>query len=345
MSILAAKNTLLYQLKGRPMSLHRDMSNVQCKDVAQAVKEVVPTAGQATPEIEALKFYLLNHAVAIVRQRVDMNQPLGKYLPILEMYNDQLSPASVRMLYYILIICVRETRHLKNSSVMKPKIATLYGSAASSFIASVPDDSSAAMQRFQNHPPACTIGQLVGAMKEAFYKGSWAGGYGGKAWGDVNSCLLDFVAGKFSAEMMMDIAFTLCHNGGPIFNKGMLYTSYHPQTLLKILDVQRAGMIPQLVGNKELGVQFQTPEINDLYKKLSGIIGDEFTGYVDWKAVKSLGAKGTYTAELSQQIATHGVVDSKELAQIKAEGHKPSGKMFEVMANLQVPIIKLQRAA
>ena len=91
-----------------------------------------------------------------------------------------------------------------------------------------------------------TIGKFCEALAWQFYHCKWAGGYGGKKWGVVTDCLVRFVKGEFSAEMMMDTVWTLSHNSGPIFNKGQFYGMYG-HNLYRILDVQRSGQVPEAV--------------------------------------------------------------------------------------------------
>jgi hypothetical protein len=345
MSLLAPKDTLAYQLGGRPMFIKRVLSDVPASEVAKSLKVFMSSAHEVMPEREALAFYMLNHAVAEVRARVDMNAPLGKYLPILERYN-KLAYASTRMFYYILIICVRETRHLHNAETWKQNIVPLYGQAAANWVASIPDDASSAMKIFYGNPPAATVGQCVDAMHYAFKKGKWSGGFGGKAWADVNDAICKFTHGEFSAEMMMDIAFTLCHNGGPIFNKGMLYTHYNNAELLKILDVQRAGQIPQLIVSGQVSPHYLDHELISDYKMCVDILGDCFTGPVDWKQVMALGAKGNYSKFVtgSAPAAAKGFAP-KVKSPIKSPMGKKKEGVFSVMPGVEVPIIKHKRAA
>lgn len=341
MSLLAPKDTLAYQFGARPMFIKRVLSDVPCSNVAVSLKNFMQSATPINPEIEALQFYMLNHAVAEVRARMDMYEPLGKYLPILEAFN-KLSYASTRMFYYILIICVRETRHLHNEATMKPKLAAKYGHAAAEFVASIPDDPSVAMQHFYGSPPKCTVGQAVDAMRDAFYQGSWSSGFGGKKWGVVNDAICKFTHGEFSAEMMMDIAFTLAHNGGPIFNKGMLYTHYNSTELLKILDVQRGGMIPQLIASGQIDAKFKTKAVMQDYQLCLDILGDCFAGPVDWAKVQSLGAKGHYT---NMPAAGHKkTVKATAFGKTIAKTAKDPN-VFHVMPGLDVPIIKRPKAA
>jgi hypothetical protein len=121
------------------------------------------------------------------------------------------------------------------------------------------------------------------------------------------------VWGRISAEMFLDTGFTLCHNGGPIFNKGMLYHHANKAELERILDVQRAGQIPQLVASK--GTKFVTAPLSAYQSKMRELLGGEFDGYVDWFLVESLGSLGKYPTEKAQQAAKHGKPGSSVIAE------------------------------
>jgi hypothetical protein len=102
---------------------------------------------------------------------------------------------------------------------------------------------------------------------------------------------------------MLDTVWTLVHNGGPIFNKGMLYGCYDGDALQQVLDVQRAGMMPRLVlaptGN---GLVSAEKFVNDGAKKFAQAVAEKLgdssdfrSEPVDWKQVKALGAVGSYS--------------------------------------------------
>ena len=65
------------------------------------------------------------------------------------------------------------------------------------------------------------------------------------------------LTGTTSMEMLVDTGYTLAHNGGPIFNKGMMYTHYDSH-FLTILDLQRAGQMLDLLTGTNLHVLSHT---------------------------------------------------------------------------------------
>lgn len=321
------QDTLAFQLS-RPALVPRDMSEAWTPSVGAACKQFRETSpayylgviskedSKGSPENDAIVFYMLNHASAVVRQRVGLYDPLGPYLPIMEEYNKVLAVRTLRMFFYLLLICTRESRHRGNSndSVVMNKLRATYGDSIADFNNSIRGiGSEPAANSFCVNPPKATLGSYTKFLSDVFYQGSYSGGYGGKAWGKVADVLRDFVHGKLSAEMMMDTAFTLCHNNGPIFNKGMLFSSYGPE-IYKILDVQRAGMIPQYVASKKVAAG--VTEQSSVWTLCYHALGDCFKGHVDWYAVEKLGALKTYTSEKAEQVKLYGVPDGTQAQKI-----------------------------
>lgn len=338
MKVSLKQDSLAYQFGVRPSVLCRD---VGAQPVPAAVaslnsfmesgfsvgsvmspSKVVEYAMKGNPEVDAIVFYMMNHAVSMIRQKKHPYESLGECLPVVEEYHNMLAVRSARMFFYLLLICTRESRHNKMSTtdtVMKG-LATKYGSAVIQFWSSIRSTSSStAADALRNSPPNVTLGAYTSFLSDIFYQGTYSGGYGGKAWGKVADVLRDFVHGKLSAEMMLDTSFTLCHNNGPIFNKGMLFENYSHH-IYKILDVQRSGQIPQLVGNNESNWS-NNAEVKRLYEMCSKVIGPAFGGYVDWFLVEELGAMHSYASEKATQQTKYGY-PSKFKAKLEAEKAK-----------------------
>lgn len=362
------KNTLAYQLGVRPLvqptyrgSIDLPLVVTQLKTFYQKpmVKDSLGIdcvdAMMGTPEVDALMFYSLNHAVSIVRSRVGWHEPLDKYEEILETYHRELAVRSTRMFYYLLLICTRESRHERNEMGSKfwTGMKEKHGANIASFQSNIRGKGSMeAADYFMAKPPSVAIGAYTQYLVDSFYKGSYHSAYGGKAWGAIADCLHAYVTGVYSAEMMMDTAFTLCHNNGPIFNKGMLYQTYG-HDIYKILDVQRSGQIPAFINT--WNSNFVHGRVKQVYKNTADIIGEDFGGYVDWYQVEALGALKSYKVEQKAQVAEHGAPKNlkafmeaeqakKALALAKAleaeqkEIAKKNSVMFEVMPKIYVEI-------
>lgn len=345
MSFSLEKDTLGYQLKGRPGTMYRDMTAVKCHRIAQSYetfRETYKHDLSPNPEHDAIWFYMTNHAVAEVRSKFDNEEPLGEVKWVLDEYHRHLSHRATRMFLYCFLICTREARHVYDDDTMWNDMKAENGSSFMNFMSAIRGKSSdGAVQRFLSNPPNCTLGQMSAGLVWTFYNGSFSGGYGGSAWGKVADCLNSFVTGEYSAEMFMDTAFTLCHNNGPIFNKGMLYAC-HSHDLKKILDVQRSGQIPKMVSNTES--PYSTPEHREFCAKALQLLeSSDFSGYVDWFTVEALGSMGSYPQLKKSQIAAHGEPEShtkmKQAADKKLlqEEMKAAIKKAELEANwLQV---------
>lgn len=327
----APKNTLAYQLGARPLTRMIDFSHVMLPEVMGEFKDTL-TPERTYPEADALWFYMMNHAVSMVREKRDMLAPLGEYDWVLQEYHKQMSERAVRAFRYLILICAREARHVHGSMSDKLSMVPELGDVVKAHFKSNASSEDTASTHLQSKPPACTVGEYVIALKTIFYKGQWGGGYGGKAWGKVTDCLVEYVFGRYSAEMMLDTIWTLCHNNGPIFNKGMLYHMYKSLAINMILDVQRSGQIPQAIWEAQAGGQTSllktwiTPELFNMLKRLNvalpGLVPME-KPYVDWFLVESLG--GVHNWKDQQQVQTQKYGASADLEQLQ---HQESLKVL-----------------
>jgi len=205
-------------------------------------------------------------------------------------------------------ICSRESRHEHGASGLPSKIEAVGGPHMPAYykLFKSMGGSGGIPAHIVKNPPDSTVGQYSKSLVVGFHKGAFSGGYGGHKWGVVAECLDNFVHGVYSAEMMMDVGWTLCHNGGPIFNKGMQYTGYNHNELNMILDCQRSGQIPQLLASGKLKVDVPQ-ELTHLYGRCCALIpGFAGEGYVDWHKVKADGGLHNWTQFQLEQDSSHG---------------------------------------
>lgn len=59
-----------------------------------------------------------------------------------------------------------------------------------------------------------------------FFRKKFSSGYGGVPWAEIAEHALSFAEGKINAEIFLDKAMSLEHNGGNIFNKSFIYQDY-----------------------------------------------------------------------------------------------------------------------
>ncbi len=307
MNTTTDKDTIEF-MRQRPHARARDLSKVPCTTIAQAMQERIgKTIAQTLvkPEPRAVQFYLFNHAASILEERYGPKEPLPpKPWQLFEAYHYFLNKAVIEAAYYLILICTREIRHGKNIiGKQNAKIFESYSPEVQKFFQSIPGDSQEAQMKFRQAPPDVHLGQWTDFMERGFFVSGWGGSYGGKKWGEIAKQLNLWVHGHISGIGLLDVIWALCHNGGPIFNKGMIYNSYNGSRLKMILDVQRAGFMPQYVleGNTK---DTETAKIMDL---ALGACGPELTGlgYVDWFSVEATGV-GTYGPQCEKQTMKHG---------------------------------------
>jgi hypothetical protein len=314
------QNTLAFHAS-RALCQHRDMSNVACKDVAKAMAEYMANDKEKStvPEAEALWFYGMNHGMALIGEKYAPLEPLPKFeQEFAQLYHQLMVKKAVRAFYYLVWICTREARHNKSLSSDLPQIGKLFGPEMQDFLTSIKGGEEGISQKFLDHPPATSIGKYCDALRWTFYHSHWHSSYGGKKWGIVNDCLCRFVDGEFTAEMMLDTNWTLAHNGGPIFNKGQFY-SYYGSNLIRILDVQRSGQVPEAVLHDPHIIPLSPVPLQVQMKKLMTAFPSKIGGYVDWYKVEALGAKQHYESDKQKQAALHQMTPEQKAKIEQAE--------------------------
>lgn len=275
-----------------------DLSSVPASVFGSSTKVYRDNFSAEDPDKLCLEFYAMNHCFSVLRKNYTPNQPLPPVeAGLVSTYFDVLSKHTQRMLHYLVAIIVREARHARGSeeSPFWVKMKDQFSEPVVTFLQNNRAvDELVAVSNFQNHPPDCKMGEFVQAISYLFHKGSFGSSYGGHPWGNIADCLLGFISGKTSLETMLDTAWTLAHNGGPIFNKGMVFGGYSG-ALYYYLDVQRSGQIPQLLMDDSdysgaLNVK-KTPKLKSFMGDFLSIYPDEFGKYVDWTLVEQTSTK------------------------------------------------------
>ena len=267
-------------------------------------------SADAGVEIGALQFYLLNQAFGLLSMKLDNKAEMSaEQEKLAKLYLTTASESSARLFYYILLIITREARHIHSSETFFTNLEKKYGSETVQFMkhlkGSGSDSAVSKLRNGSNYLKHTNIGQYVSCIVDIFNKGSFSGGYGGKPWGHIAETLRKAVFGETSLEIMNDTAWTLAHNNGPMFNKGMLYQGYN-STIYKILDVQRAGMIPQLIATNGVGNYGTNSKVQEAFKAFKAVFPQEVDGYVDWFKVEALGSLHKYPNEKKAQQQQYG---------------------------------------
>jgi len=246
---------------------------------------------------------------------------LNAYEEVYKAYCDCVLDHGMQSFLYMLCICVKESRHLGDMSSIYHKLPAykLWEDTCNSF----------SVNNFLEHisPESIhgnvTIDQLLGLLKVVYYDHSWSSSFGGKKWGNITDQVAKLAAGDVSLELLLDTVFTLAHNTGNIFNKGFMFEHIGHGTLIKILDVQRSGQMPEYVLSGEH--KLPTKE----YEELQGYIEQvadlrKFESAVNWELVNTLGAVGSYHvpkqskdgADVPTVFVDFGAAEEKVLKQI-----------------------------
>lgn len=271
------------------------------------------------PIVDAAEFYMLNHVVGEIRARYRLDEHCPM-IGIVREYDRLASHHAMRLTTYLTLITTRESRH--SGSKMSMVLSGVHDPSALTFIDTLKSKgSTSAAMTFRKSPPTCSFLAYVAAVRDTFYKGSFGSSFGGPKWGKIADCLLKFVNGTYSAEMMIDHAWALQHNGGAMFNKGMVYSHPSSNSLYQILDVQRAGMMPNFFWNDADCPK--TPLMFDLMKAAHKHFGDDWgTAPIDWDHVVSLGAMSSLSKGKAGSVPKSTTPKTKAVP--KAASPKPS---------------------
>lgn len=246
------------------------------------------------PEGEAGRFYLLNHTYSLLCNKYHCTEIMTpKEVAISGLYLETFKSVYERLFYYMLGICLSESRHVKKSDSFYDNLQSAFGVEVTNYAKKISGKTRVfCRETFIKEPPAVSIGKLVASVHWVFSEGKFSGGYGGSAWATIAKTLLDLIEGKISPIVFVDTAFTLAHNNGPIFNKNFLYHTCDKKELVTLLDVQRAGQVPQYILG---GGSTYNPLI--ALKKLAQSLALDFPEFytpVDWQGVMDLGSVGKY---------------------------------------------------
>jgi hypothetical protein len=294
------------------MVLKRNMNSVRCSKAAKIILNTVETYEFIRPETAALWFYMMNHGMSEITKRFDPCEPLPKDVAeFVDHYYTQGAKEVLRAFSYLMLICVREARHLKDKDSMSFDMEKAGFQKVLKYIGTVPDDASKAAKIFATTPPDEYVTRFVRGLSYQFHNGHYGHSYGGPAWGKVTDALVSFCAGITSGEVLNDTMYTLQHNNGSIFNKGILFAEYANsggkklhQPIMKILDVQRSGQIPNLMANDPIVAEFVTDDMQKRLKWMESYLGVSLS-HVDWQKVIDLGGVLNWSHELEKQKMLH----------------------------------------
>lgn len=291
-----------------PQMRKHSFLSVSASGLAINCKAYKEDCGKVEPENEALEFYALNHLASVIRKKFTINERLPEWaIDVISTYLATLSKQGQRLMFYMLLVTTRESRHIKNSTTEKfqTEFIEKFGKKCHEFNLYIKGESSSgAVEKFLKNPPGeVALNTYVDSLVHIFEHGSFSGGYGGIPWMNIAKTLSNFIKGETTLEMMVDTAYTLAHNNGPMFNKGMMYSMYSPK-IYRVLDVQRSGQIPEMILNKE-DQGLASGALRKLCTVVQEQFPEEFGSYVDWHKVEALGSLHKYPTDKQKQDKAH----------------------------------------
>jgi len=282
---------------------------ISASQLANKLLSFNKNATQAFPDTQALRFYALNQIIGAMQARFTPNEKLPAWGErAVELYCAELANQHNRMFWYTFLVVSREWRHLKNLATVTAVKSQPYTPELKALHPTINDSNSEDyLNKWLKNVPDMSLIDYCKCLTHSFNTGSWGGGYGGKAWGAISQTLQNYVEGKISAEVFVDTAYTLAHNNGPMFNKGMMYDLYSSE-FKPVLDVQRSGQVCEALWSAEFSKTSDTDDIRELLKECKSELG--IGDYVDWYKVETLGfplvQPGQYAAKKAKQDKLYG---------------------------------------
>lgn len=303
----------MYATNDNTIKANRERALLSCRDISQTRMSDSYDAffnyhkgnGQGSRNIgeTAVNFYLLNHAISLVNQSFPPEQELPpEYQAIYSFYHKEGGAIGVRMFHDILYMLTTMTSYTHPEPHHFEWIEEDFGSATREFIESIVNtqgktntwwtgaysSNEPMLKKAKMESGSITLAQGIGALtyildvrqRELSYAGLWR---------DVGKMMLQFIHGVKSLESTIDNSFTFCHCNGSFFEKGYLFQAVG-NTLFEVLDVQRAGLIPQFVneGKHSLVKNSLAKQIHTL---AAPVFPEIFTGAMKWKDVKEVSRK------------------------------------------------------
>ena len=315
--------------KARPLTTRRNIADATMDQVIEALEP----ARKAHKDIceETVLYYLHSHAQHLIEGRRDPTEELpDEEAKVLEMGYRERSQIAMRMFYYLLKITGEEGQFgTARSDSLFEYVEEQTSVKAAEWLRTLMTD------RKPHIPTGSDIklGDTVRACLMGFDYATWSSGYGGARWAAVSQTLDAVVHGRTTLELMVDNAFTLCHNNGTIFNKGHNYTQcgreYYP-----ILDVQASGQIPNIIhqGRGILGI---TPRVKEVWAAYAELFPEEFKAPYDERKVKSMeGVRTQKEAALQKSAQAKNAAHSAQPVAPKGPPPRTSDGIDDMMSSL-----------
>ncbi len=210
----------------------------------------INNATKVHPEDDILTFYLANHLLALIEDKIGLAPLSDDEANFCEQLVESMSEVFKRMFTYLLLISIGESRH-GATAVMGTSIAKKFGAEIEQMVTEM-----AGGNRSEARGVFLSCDRNLKVCSQycswAFLNCFPGGLFGGPKWRDISDKIVMVLQGQISPFTMTDAAWALVHNTGPIFNKDTIYTNVHSTIgLTELLDLQRGGAIPAFISNRD----------------------------------------------------------------------------------------------
>lgn len=210
----------------------------------------VNNENQIRPEEDIIAFYLANHLLALIEDKVGERGLTEDEQEIVEGLISDMESVFKRLFTYLLLISIGETRH--GSYGHKEDFITEKFGKEVWLLAQAIKGSNREGARGEFLSKSRNLITYMDYCNWCFSNCFGGGAFGGKKWKEISDKCVQMLAGKISPFTMTDISWAMVHNTGSIFNKHTIYTNiYNVESLTHILDIQRAGAIPAFIRNRQ----------------------------------------------------------------------------------------------
>lgn len=196
-------------------------------------------------ERAVLNFYFYNHAFHLIGNRYNIYDRLPQDLTHICARNQLISnQIGSRMFYQVLMSThghLFGIQHGGHKAHFPEFFVQQYGQKLWDFFSKNPN--SYQFNDWIKVFPDVSMGDFFFGTLATF---TFSGNGAAKAWANIARLGADYVGGNMSLESLADQAFSICHNGGSILNKGHMFTVCE-HIMYELLDVQDSGQIPQWI--------------------------------------------------------------------------------------------------
>lgn len=284
----ASMSQTIESIKARAVFQKRDLSAAPMTEIAKKMKQFASKHGTArNVEEEATLFYLSSHGFHCLEASVTPTEELTpQKAQLAEQHVQRMNLMGLRMFYYILVISAEEMQfgQARNEGLFD-FVESNTSAGAAKWLKGVMERGSG--RDFFKNTEGLTLGECVQALEMGFRFARWSPGFGGLPWAQIAETAGEVIRGSNSLELMVDKAFTLCHNNGAIFNKGHYY-SHYDQRFYQLLDIQASGQIPGAIHSKMSLPGVSSAAARELHAQFAKVFPEEFNTAYDASRVKSM---------------------------------------------------------